>query len=536
MRKFPFYITIAYILTACSLSSKTEITLPYFNDFKTKNGWSLDAGAIFDPGVSADQGSGSIKLAKAGDNWVLCDRIVSDFKLPVKSGHSYTLSFKSKTETFPPPVMEVYGQMLGDGGKIDNSHGTLCTNSQKGVWEENYVVINIPENDMIKYFKPKILLAPKRSISAPVWIDDIRFEEGIKLPQRSAKKSFEGRITRIDTLGNIEIKKDGKFVPFFPIGIYADQKRSDWSIYKKMGFNINMWASDASAIQKSKDNGLYAMMQMVQYIIPVGEDWIPQDSRKKKEHLKKTLHRIKEKGLFENMLFYYIDNEFYHLKPIFREIIQIVKDEDHHAHPIYMLNGAYGLARMYNNYTDVTGTYAAKDRYETPIVENLEVLDKTPGQKQPVIFAQINRGVGENFRAIVYAAIAKGAKGVGFWRDGGSAGSIEKRPVAKQLPQIATEIEKLMPLIRTPHDTKWQVKSNNDKLIIGTRTLDSMGYMIISNPTRKVIEATFSIRRLSYTPVSAEDYFSHQKVADIKNNVFKFSLEPANAVVLKLVK
>jgi len=510
-------------------------TRSFTEDFKSARDWSLDAGAKFDPHVSAEAGSGSIRLSKTGDSWVTSDRIISNIKLPVKSGHTYTLSFKSKTESFPPPILEVYGAMLGDDGAIDNSNGTMCANSRKGKWEENYVVIKIPKNDMIKYFKPKILMAPKKSVSAPVWIDDVRFEEGLKLPPRSPKKSFTGTVTRVDSLGNIEIMKDGKFVPFFPLGIYTDGNSADWGKYQKMGFNMNMWASDAASIQKSKDAGLYAAMQIVQYIVPVGEDWIPQDPKKKRAHLHKTLQDIRAKGLDKNLLFYYVDNEFYHLKPEFTDVIEIVREEDKKAHPLYMLSGAYGMARMYNDYIDFTGTYVAEDGYETPIVETLEVLDKTPGQQQPAVIAQINRGVGENFRPILYGAIAKGARGVGFWRDGGSAGKIEKRPVARQLPKIAKEIKALMPLIRTSHETKWHASYDNQKLIFGTRTLDQKGYLIIANPTRKKVTATFTVDGLSYIPTKAEDYFSHRKITDVNKGKMQITVNPHDAVVVKLV-
>ncbi len=520
---------------AADISGKTERARAFTADFKSPEGWSLDAGAKFDPKVSATPGSGSIRLSKTGESWVTSDRIVSDIKLPVKAGHIYTLSFKSKTETFPPPVLEVYGAMLGEEGAIDNSDGTMCANSQRGKWEENYVVIRIPKNDMIKYFKPKILMAPKKSVSAPVWIDDVRFEEGVKLPKRSAKKSFDGAVTRVDALGNIEIKKGGKFVPFFPIGIYTDENRVDWHAYQKMGFNMNMWASDAASIQKSKDAGLYAAMQIVQYIVPVGEDWIPQDPKKKMAHLHKTLQQIKQSGLSENLLFYYVDNEFYHLKPAFTDVIHIVRQEDKKAHPVYMLSGAYGTARMYNEYVDMTGTYVAEDGYETPIVETLEALDKTPNQKQPVVFAQINRGVGKNFRPILYGAIAKGAKGVGFWRDGGSAGKIDNRPVAKQLPKIAHEIAELMPLIRTSHETKWQATCASEKLIYGTRTLNQRGYMIIANPTRKKVTAECSVDGLPYSAKKGEDFFSHKSIADVNNSKVHISVDPYDAIVVKLV-
>lgn len=529
-------LLLILLLSACSLLSKSDVKLPYSTEFHDIKGWSLDAGAKFDAAVSATPGSGSIRLSHAGESWVTSDRITSDFRLPVEAGKVYTLSFKSKTETFPPPALEVYGVLVGESGPIDNSDGTMCANSRKGVWEENFVTIRIPKNSAIKYFKIKILMLSKRGISAPVWIDDVKFTKGVALPPYTPKKSFEGAITRVDKEGNIEIKKGERFEPFFPIGIYTDENRADWHHYRKLGFNTNMWASDAASIEKSKKAGLFSMMQIVQYIVPVGEDWIPQNPKRKIAHLRRTLHAIRESGLWDNLLFYYVDNEFYHLKPEFTKIIDIVREEDRHSHPIYMLSGAYGLARIYNDYVDLTGTYVAKDGFPEPTVEAFEVLERTPGQKQPVVFAQINRGVGKNFRAIAYAAIAKGAKGIGFWRDGGSAGPIEKRPIAGVLPTFAKEIASLLPLIRTPLESGWHAVCDNDALIHGERRMQGRGYLILSNPTDEIQHGDFRPEGLGYVPKEVKNYLTHRKVAVVKNGVFRVQIKPHDAMVLELVR
>ena len=536
MKKIYWFGLFLIMFISCS-NKEAETKLPFFTDFSSPAGWSLDAGAKFDAKVSASKGSGSVLMQKAGESWVTSDRIISDFKLPVEAGKKYTLSFKSKTETFPPPALEVYGALSSDNGFVENSDGTMCANSQKGKWENNYVVIQIPNNQMIKYFQIKILMLPKHGKNGKIWIDDIRFEKGVHLPSVSEKKAFLGKKVRIDQLGNVEIAKNGTFMPFFPIGIYTDENRKDWSIYHKMGFNMNMWASNAADMQKSERYGLYSMMQIAQYIVPVDPSWIPQEPKAKTAHLRRTLRQIRQDNrLWNKLLFYYVDNEFYHLDSSFRNVIQLVREEDRGTHPIYMLSGAYGLARMYNDDIDVTGTYVVKDGYEIPTVEFFEVLEKCPGQKQPVIFAQINRGVGKNFRAVVYGAIAKGAKGIGFWRDGGSAGAIEKRPVFNQLPQIAGEIEQLMPLIRTPLETMWRIRCKDDKIIYGTRTLDEKGYLIVSNPTRVSRTIKMQIEGLPYDAKKVEDYFSHQKVADVNSDKrFSITLKPHEATVLRLV-
>ncbi len=535
MQKYFILFILFVTLSGCFNKDKKEIKTPYFEDFKNPNNYSLDAGAKFDPNVSVSKGSGSIKFSRTGNSWVMSDRIISDIKIPVTPGNIYTLSFKSITSHWPPPSLEVYGSMGGDNGAIENSNGTMCANSQKDVWEENFVAIKIPKNDAIKYFQIKILMLPKKGINASIWIDDIKFEKGIHLGSKSIqKKSFSSNLVKIDNLGNIQIKKNGKFEPFFPIGIYTDEDRKDWNVYKKMGFNINMWAADAQAIKKAKDANLYSAMQIVQYIVPVGEDWIPQDPKKKIAHLHKTLQNIKDQGLWNQLLFYYVDNEFYHLNNNFSHIVDLIHQQDNNLHPIYMLSGAYGMARKYNNYIDFTGTYVAEDGYETPIIENFEILDNTPNQKQPVVFAQINRGVGKNFRAIFYSALAKGAKGVAFWRDGGSAGKIDQRPIAKQLPVISKEIQKLLPIIQTNHKNNLKLSCENKNIVFGTRLYKNRGYIIISNPSGNRQKGLFTLNNISYKAKNIKEYFSNKEITKIENNKFSITLDKYEAKVLKI--
>ncbi len=334
----------------------------------------------------------------------------------------------------------------------------------------------------------------------------------------------------------MEIFKNGKFEPFFPIGIYTDHKRADWSVYKKQGFNIAMWTDGAGAIKKAKDAGLYSSMQLIQYIIPVDEEWIPQGHNAKIAHLKKTLQKIKNQGLSNDLLFYYLDNEFYHLKNSYTKIVDIVKQFDKNQHPIYMLSGTYALARKYNKHVDFTGTYAAEDEFETDRTNAFATLNETENQTQPAIIAQINRGVGNNFRPILFGAIAKGARGVAFWKDGGSVVKIEEQPWWNNLPKIAQEIKLMMPLIQSDHHTTWSATSNQDKLIFGTRTLNNIGYMIISNPTRSEKSITFTVHNLPYKVRSVEDYFSKKQSGKVQGESITITVAPQNSKVIKLLK
>jgi len=531
--KFYLYLTTLLLFTACSLSSEDTLTLPYKSDFTTSKGWDLGAGAKIE--------NGAVKLSHSGSTWLTSDRAISNFTLPIKAGKTYTISLKSKSASSLPSV-EISGSYYGDDGFISNSLGSIITNSKPDIWEESTVYIHIPNNQAINKLKIKIIDFPKKGTDGDIFIKDVQFREGFFTSEKKPnKKSFDGSVTRIDKLGNIEIYKNGKFEPFFPIGIYTDHKRADWSIYKKQGFNIAMWCDNANSIKKAKNVGLYSSMQIVQYIIPVNSDWIPQTHNKKIAHLKSTLQKIKNQGLANDLLFYYIDNEFYHTKKEFTEIVDIVMDQDKNnlgkrMHPIYMLSGTYALARKYNRWIDFTGTYVAEDRYETDRTDAFVTLNETENQTQPVIIAQINRGVDKNFRPILFGAIAKGARGMAFWKDGGQAKDIRNQPWWNELPKISQEIKLMMPLIRADHHTSWHVKSDIDKLIYGTRTVNNIGYMIIANPTRSEKTVTFTLESLPYTAKSVEDYFTKQSITKVQNDKFTINMPPQSSKVIKLAR
>ena len=532
--KFYLYLTTLLLFTACSLSSEDTLTLPYKSDFSTSKGWDLGSDAKIE--------NRALKLSHSGSSWRTSDRAISNFTLPIEAGKTYTISLKSKSTSTPLPSVEISGSYYGDDGFISNSLGSIITNSKANIWEESTVYIEVPNNQAINKFKIRIIDFPKKGTDGDIFIKDVQFREGFYTTEKKpTKKSFDGSVTRIDKLGNIEIFKNGKFEPFFPIGIYTDHKRADWSIYKRQGFNIAMWCDGASAIKKAKNAGLYSSMQLIQYIIPVDSDWIPQNHNKKIAHLKSTLQKIKNQGLANDLLFYYIDNEFYHTKSEFTEIVDIVIDQDRdkngkRMHPLYMLSGTYALARKYNKWIDFTGTYVAEDMYEDDRTKAFVALNETENQNQPAVIAQINRGVDKNFRPILFGAIAKGARGMAFWRDGGSAIRVEKQPWWNTLPKISQEIKLMMPLIRANHHTSWSVKSDYAKLILGTRTVDNNGYIIIANPTRSEKTVTFTLESLPYTAKSVEDYFTKQSITKIQNSSFIIKMPPQSSKVIKLAK
>jgi hypothetical protein len=302
-----------------------------------------------------------------------------------------------------------------------------------------------------------------------------------------------------------------------------------------------MWTDGANAIQKAKDAGLYSSMQIVQYIMPVNPKWIPQEKSAKIRHLKKTLKDIKERGLSNNLLFYYIDNEFYHMEKSYTDTIDIVKEYDRdkngkQMHPIYMLSGNYGIARKYNKGVDFTGTYVAEDMYKRDRTNAFVTLSQTENQTQPTVIAQINRGVDKSFKPILFGAIARGAKGMGFWRDGGSVVRIEEQPWWDQLPKIAKEIKLMMPLIRADHRTLWSATCDDKKILFGTRMVDGKAHMIVANITSRKKLLTFVLHNLPYKIDEIKDYFTKKTIGKIDGNKLIIEIQPQGSMVFTISK
>ncbi len=527
--KMHFLWKIALFVLPLFLSAQTPKNLVPNPHLAGAEGWNLNAHAAYDPLVSTTPGSGSIRLSKTGRLWSTTDFASSKFKIPVIPGKTYTLSFKTMTHLSPSPILHVTGAFYGHTGWVQNAEATKYANAHTEEWEETVIYVKVPKNPRIKYFSIKIFMQPKYSKDGDIWIDDILFAKGLHFSSPSTKKPFLGTFTRVDALGNVEVFENGQWKPFFPMCIYADSHRKDWSIYKKQGFNTNMWASSAQTIQKAKNAGLYSGLQVVDYMLPG-------TSEKKISRLLKTLREIKEKNLMQNLLFYYIDNEIYTLPYEMRLAAKMIKQKDLDAngkrmHPIYMLNGDYGLTRQYNSISDITGTYVK--------VDALVVQQNIQGQTQPVVIAQINDGIGLNFRPILFGAIAKGAKGMGFWRDyltknRWNVGPIEKQPWWPDLPNIAREIKQMMPLIRADHHTRWKARCDDDDLILGTRTLEGTGYMILANPTDRKLTAKISFSGLAYRPKIVRDYFTKVQAAKILDHDFVITLPPHGTKVVSL--
>ncbi len=87
-----------------------------------------------------------------------------------------------------------------------------------------------------------------------IWLDDFYLGEGLGFEAPPACKTpFEGSLTRVDSLGNIEINISGVWIPFFPVAVYGASQRADSSIYSEQGFNCLINSGNRLMIQRVKN-------------------------------------------------------------------------------------------------------------------------------------------------------------------------------------------------------------------------------------------------------------------------------------------
>ncbi|MFA6102300.1 MAG: LamG-like jellyroll fold domain-containing protein [Victivallaceae bacterium] len=514
-------------------------------DISGSTNWVIRNG-MYDSSVSRDAGTGSFKMTipYPTTNYSYIESAL----IPVTPGKTYTLSYYMRSDIFPPAGPSLYlGYYNSSQVFVRNSPGSDQSVTASGSWQECVCLLRPQPGEVYVKVKNYFMFQPL-GYAGSVWIDNFYLGEGIGFEQApTAKTPFSGAVTKVDELGNVEIYKNGAWCPFFPIGIYADNRRADWTVYSAQGFNTQMWASAYDAIQRAKDatstfnpDGMMSGFQIANYTNTGGADY------GNLTLLTARINEIKNNNLMGSLLWYYWDNENSYSEwdnPL--SVINKIKELDVDAgsnrmHPVYALEGNEGIARKYNCgnvvMTDITGDYITQDTAasypdETRGALGIVTLWNVEQQKNPVVTAQLNHGVGMLFRPRVFTAIAKGAKAIGFWKDdidGGSQSSdavpIENQPWWNDLPNIRREIDQLLPVIRMPHWTSWSLSSNNSLIDFGARDYQGDGYIIATNEQSTAQSVTFTISGLPYTATAARNFFTNEIEAQIVSNQFTVSI------------
>lgn len=506
--------------------------------------WTLVRDAVFDETVTRTaDGSGSFRLVSP-----LPESSRVDSKLiPVEGGKSYTFGFYVQSQNGPT--------YIGAQISLHDEKGTYLRNlisahggaDEDGVWNEFALPFTVPEG--IASIGLQIYKTENTQPGGVVWADDFYLGEGMGLEQPpSPKKPFGGAHVRVDALGNFEVNEAGQWKPFFPLCMFSDNTR-DWSVYSKQGWNTIMWTGAAHQVKQAKDavsdfnpNGMKAGFSISQYTFPSG--WAYNNLG----DLKRKLGEVFQEGLGDNLLLYYWDNENNHDQwQVPLDVINTIKKldvdtEGNRLHPIYALQGTYNLARVQaaKGIVDVSGTYFGGSVSDTGGAGQGDsgaffMLDHLEGQTSPPSFAQFNGvdGAGE-MRLRLYHSIILGARAMGYWVDAFNPGQrkefpkvgpVDEKPWWPDFPNLRREVDRLLPLIREPHWTKWTATtSDSTNVHVGTRTFEGLGYVILVNQTTTPQKVTLTLNGLSYSAGEVRDYFDDSVLTSLEGDSFTVEL------------
>lgn len=487
------------ILFVCLLSMYEAIAEPLGgdnliagSDAVDQSPWELAGGAVFDSGTGAIifpiPNSGSLRSAF----------------IRVSHEHDYWLSGFMKSERLPVYLYLVIAEYSENKQFLRNRMESRWGNSADGIWEEIGYAYQ-PTYDT-SFVKVSINRMESPDPSAKAWVNSLNFSIGsvaLKAPP-APKALFDGAQVKVDAVGNVSVLREGSYVHFFPLCIFADNDRP-LSFYSAAGWNCNMWASDAAKIQEGKNAvselnpyGMMSALQIAGFMIKSHPEY------RNLTLLKQRMAAIESSGASTHLLAYYWDNENNQTEWVAPfEIVGAIKTFESRLGrgrrvPVYVLQGMYGVARTYAaaGLGDIVGTYYLGDDAEVGAgkgATGLRLIQEAQGQKSPLVFAQINRvtAAGE-FRVRAFAAIAQGAKGIGYWRDcysqacknkwGNTLRPIEEMPWWVDIPLLRSEIDRLMPIIRANHRPNWSASVlGSNSVVVGVREANSNRYLILAN-------------------------------------------------------
>jgi Putative Ig domain/Concanavalin A-like lectin/glucanases superfamily len=511
--------------------------------------WLLGS-TTYDAGQShTADGSGSIRI-QAGARLDLAPRI------SITAGKQYIFAAYIRTPAWPPGgVNMVIGENDGNGTNINNPESGVAGNGSPNTWQEIAMPFTASSTGAsVTLIISRVGFAD--SGVSDIWVDDLYFGEqlGYASPP-SAKLAFNGTDVQVDSLGNMSVKKSGVFQSFFPLCIYADNRRpNNYQFYSNQGFNCDTWGyydtivNAANAISAFNPDGMMSGFGIQQTMNSGGFLWDAGGA-----NIHNLEENMKATGKFDShLLWYYWDNE--NVWDQWNNQMVAAnqwKAEDtvggQRTHPFYGLQGSYNATRMYHNPAngqtccDMSGTYTTEGiTGGAGHAGGQSVMWNIEGQTFPVVIEQWNGAhrfaAASDLRRIIYTHLIGGAKGFGFWRDcypddcGGLAAPIEQVAWWPDVPNIRRELDAMLPMLRQPHWTNWSVSFNTAlSLNVGTRDYNGKGHLLIVNTSASPVTVTFTINGLGYTAQTAQNFFSGGTVANVVNNSFTLTI-PALAV------
>ncbi len=406
--------------------------------------------------------------------------------------------------------------------------------------------------------------------SSRVFFDDfkvVEMQEEItpREPVNIDKKTFKSDFIRVDKLGNMSVKKEGKWIPIIPKLISRGKNIKDEHLkkqlraYKKHGFNGVMGMYDVDQVKKAFDAGL-------EYFVGMGASSNTQPDGTEGEYssivsgeakrFKEEIRYINAQGKPYAQLFHYLDNENektqeYTFKEKWAKFID-ENDKDangHRARPIFYLNGTFGISRLYSKkLMDMTGAYVGMGGTGSPHAgapkPTIGVMDVTQGHDVPSNVIQLQTYLDDKFIPSLWFGIIQGGKVISVWKDGEGDGSDNNEPKpfqeyawATDIKKVFAEVDSMAAIIREPHWTKWKVHFEGSEYVnLGTREHNGEAYVILSNHSDSDESVTLSFEDIA--PTAVKDYLGDKGTFDVVDNKVTVTIGHGNKgyLVLKCVQ
>lgn len=526
------------------------------SSFESLDTWTAFGGASFDSAVSASSGSGSARLDALGSS-------VRSRPIRVVPGTLFRVDANVRQDTWPRGNVTISVQQSNEAGewKSNIATETVIAPYVNGVFSQSGLFIEIPGDiDLIQIVL--IRSAPQAS-TAPMWVDDVQLVASPALSApRSPKNPFAGSQTRIDALGNWQVRDDANWVDWFPMCVAVNPSQANLTrlrSLKAQGVNCNIWnAHDEKSLEVHKAAGLRSFFQVAQYTNPKG--WALGDLN----DLRSKIRAATSSPASDYLAGYYFDNENQSANvEVTKRVTDVIKATDvdsltgQRRRPILHLMGSYGSLGMWADengvpFTDAVGAYVASvNSGGAGSGPGSQVfLESQPGQTQPSAYCQINDGIGVKFRASLFGCIAHGSRATSFWGDGPldpaypNTPVLEAQPFWSDLPDIAKQLGQLGPVLRASTETSWSATlvAENELLpvTIGKRTVGGIAHLITANMADTAQTRTVRLSGLSYPAAEIRDFFTNAKVADVgPDNSFSMTVGPAalgsGSMVLRVV-
>lgn len=528
----------------------------------TENQWTAIGGTTlsynsFEGGFPITTDANGLTNHEGWQNSICCNTSVN-----LQANKCYQFVLKIKSDVFPrgQNIVITLEDIANHSQSVEYTHNV----SQAGTWEFVYIPV-IPKTNStwkVKYIFVQPLTKYVSTLSTLYIAPDVGVFElpnGTEIANLQTintatdKDFFESSTQKIDAFGNFYVKNqnDTTWEHIFPKmmykgydGAFYPNDSVYYNRYKNYGFNGTMDVWTAAEAQATLDAGM---------------DYISISSGSDINYYWNQVNNWADAGNHHrNIVWYNYDNENANIADYdFQESMGIWANThfldptiNQRRHPIYFLNGQYGLPRNYHNSSrdvmDITGTYvgtsnAIGSNDYMNVRPNLLCQFLTQNQRTPVTVIQLQSYFEESFIPSLFYGIIMGGKALSVWRDGTNYNT--NGPDFRQCywadafkNEISGRLDQMLPIIEQPQFTSWNATTTEfPNVRIGTRELNDIGYLILAN--FDAVDVLVNINIQGKNATEAVDFFTGNHIANIVNGNFQFSIGHFNTgyKVIKLI-